>query len=115
MISSIPGCLPLNRNSLVDTTLLTLIPPDTAAMMAVAHQDHQPGVHMYSESSKITALNEIYVHSTSSSISMTDTNSNGDGVLSNSSARIPATSSSTLNTELNSDSCYTRLSLNNNK
>ena len=94
---------------MVDNTLLPIIPPDTAAMMAVAHQDYQPGVHMYSDSSKITALNEIYVHSTSSSISMTDTNSNGDGVLSNSSARIPAISSSALNTELNADSCYTHL------
>ena len=100
---------------MVDNTLLPIIPPDTTAMMAVDHQDHQPGVNMYSESSKITVLNANSVHSTSSSSSMTDTNSNGDGVLSTSSARLPATSNSPLNTELNADSCSTSLSLNKKK
>ena len=46
---------------------------------------------------------------------MTDTNSNGDGVFSTSFERLPAIYNSPLNTYLNSDSCYTSLSLNNNK
>ena len=115
VISAIPGHHPSDRNRLVDTTLPPSTPPDTSDVMAATNKDHQPVSHMYSESSIRTVLNANYVHSTSILISMTYTNSNGDGVLSKSSARLPATSNYPLNTELNSDSCYTSLSANKNK
>ena len=115
VISAILGRLPSDKNSLVDTPAPPPIPPDTAAAMAVADQDHEAVVHISSESSRSTVMNANSVHSTLSSISMTDTKSNGDGVLSTSSARLPATSKYPLNTELNADSCSTRLSLNKKK
>ena len=100
---------------MVDTPLPPTILPDTASVMVLADQDHQPVVKFYLDSSKSTVLNVNSVHSTSSSISMTYTNYNGDGVLSTSSARLPATSNYPLNKDLNADSCYTSLLLNKNK
>ena len=84
VISSIPGCCPSNRNILVGTPLPPPIPPDTYSAMAVANQDHQPVVHMSLDSLRITVMNANSVQSTLISILMTDTNSNGGGVFSNS-------------------------------
>ena len=100
---------------MVDTTLPPPINPDIASAMALSDQDHQPVVHMSSESSRSIVLNANSFNSTSISISITDTNYNGDGFLSTSSARIPATSNYPLNKDLNANSCSTSLSLNKNK
>ena len=115
VISDIPGRITSDRKILVDTPLSPPTPPDISAAMAVADQDHQTVVHMSSESSRSTVLNVNSVHSTSSFRSMTDTNSNGNGVLYISSARLPATSKYPLNTYLNSDLCSTSLPLTKNK
>ena len=114
-ISAISGCRPSNRNSLVDTPMPPPIPLDTSDVMAVSDQDRQPVVHMSLESSRSTFLNANLFHSTSSSSSMTDFHSNSDGFLSTSYVRLPATLASSLNTELNANSCSTSLSLNKNK
>ena len=98
VISAIPGRHPSDRNSLVDTPLPPPILPDTAAAVVVVDPDRQPVVHMSSQSSIITVLNADSVHPTSSLRSMTYTSSNGDGILSTSSARLPETSNSPLNT-----------------
>ena len=97
VISAILGRLPSDKNSLVDTPAPPPIPPDTADTMAVADQYHQPVVHMSSEFSRSTVLNANYVHLTLILISMTDTNSNGDGVLYTSYLRLLATSIYPLN------------------
>ena len=115
VISAILGRHPSDRNSLVDTPLPPPIPRDTSAVMAVADQGHQQVVHMSFKSSRSAVLNTNSIHSTSSSRSMMDTNYNCDGVLSASSARLPSTSRSPLNTELNAYSCSTSLSLNKKK
>eukprot|EP00978_Attheya_sp_CCMP212_P043135 scaffold275966_cov45-Attheya_sp.AAC.1 len=82
-ISAHPGRPSSDRNSLVDTPLPPPIPPDTAAVMAIADSEHPLAVHTSAESSRSIVLNANSIHSTSSSSlslsSRTDTNSNGDG------------------------------------
>ena len=46
VISAIPGRSPSDRNILVFTPLTPPIPPDTAAVMVLADQDHQRVVQM---------------------------------------------------------------------
>ena len=108
VLSSIPCYPSYYRNSFVDTHLPPPLVTDTASAMALSDQDLQPIVHM-SESSRRKFRNADSVNSSPSS--MTDINSNDDGVLYTSSARrLPANLNYIRNTELNSPLCSTCLS-----